>query len=104
MNFAALLEEHETDAQRVAVLDLSEGGCRLRSEAPLEKGASILVKLPGLEAVRATLVWSGEGEAGCAFDEHLHPATVELVIASATPKRRIVRSGQAAFGRQVIQP
>ena len=100
VNFAAVLEEHETEAQQVWVLDLSERGCRLRGEAAIAKGTSLLIKLPGAEAVRATVVWSSEGEAGCAFDDDLHAATVEQVIASATPKRRIVRFGQAAFGRQ----
>jgi hypothetical protein len=102
VNFAALLEEHGTETHAVSILDLSERGCRVRSETKLKKGAALFIKLPHTEALRASVVWSSETEAGCAFDEEMHPAAVEQVIASATPKRRIVQPGQQVFGLQAL--
>jgi PilZ domain len=67
----------------ISVIDLSERGFRVSSEATLEEGSSLLLKLPGIEAVRARVVWCNAGEVGCEFDEKLHTSTIDLVIASA---------------------
>ena len=100
VNFAAILEEQDATASEVSVLDLSERGFRVRTDDDLKVGSPLFVKLPGAEAVRAKIVWSRNGEAGCEFDEELRSGTLEMIVASATPKRRIVdaRTGKRWFG------
>jgi hypothetical protein len=97
VNFAAILEEQEAEASAASVLDLSERGVRIKTDAKVEVGSSLLIKLPCVAAVRAKVVWSRDGETGCEFDEHLYGSTVDEIIATATPKRRRVRQGTAFF-------
>jgi|GEM_PF-5582788 len=97
VNFAAILEEQGAQASAASVLDLSERGVRLRSDATMEVGSSLLIKLPCVAAVRAKVIWSCDGETGCEFEEHLYGSTVDEIIATATPKRRRVRQGTTLF-------
>jgi len=92
VNLAAHLHD-EANVRHVQIVDLSQGGCRVRGEQAATQGAALLIKLPGLEPLRATTVWVGTGEFGCAFETELHPATLELVAANAYPKRRKVVPG-----------
>ncbi len=95
VSFAAALNEQGTSARRVFVSDLSEQGFRLSSEPGLEEGLPLLLKLPGIEAVRGRVIWAKDGEIGCEFDEELDTATIESVIASATQQPAKV---QRVFG------
>jgi hypothetical protein len=97
---SALIDAQVADPSPVQVLDLSEAGFRIRTNASLEAGSSFLIKFSGAAALRATVMWCSNGEAGCSFESHVHPADLEQLIASATPKRRIVRPGTVMFGRR----
>ena len=99
VNLAAHLHD-EAAVRHVQIVDLSQGGCRVRSEQTGAVGGALLIKLPGLEPLRATTIWVGTGEFGCSFETELHPATLELVAANAYPKRRRVAAGsrQRLFG------
>ena len=85
MNFAAALREEGATTTSARVIDLSEGGCRLEGDVQLATGSEIWLKLPGLEAKRARLVWARGAEAGCEFETPLYPAELETL---APPKRR----------------
>ena len=92
VNFAAHIADDAT-VRHVQVIDVSEGGCRIRGVQAGEPGTALLIKLPGLEPLRATMVWHGDGEFGCSFDAALHPATIELLMRNAVPRRRNVEPG-----------
>lgn len=77
VNFAATLESEGVSSHAVSVLDISERGFRICTSAEVEHDSTMLIKLPGLEAVRAKVVWVKEGQIGCAFEEELHPASLE---------------------------
>jgi hypothetical protein len=85
VNFAAALREEGAKSTQARVTDLSEGGCRLRCDEPVEAGSEIWVKLPGLEAKRARLVWVEGENAGCEFETPLYQSEIDAL---ATTKRR----------------
>lgn len=92
VNLAAHIAD-DAAVHHVQVVDVSEGGCRIRGAPGSAPGTALLIKLPGLEPLRATSVWVGDDEFGCSFDAELHPATLELLLRNAVPKRRNVEPG-----------
>lgn len=64
------------------VTDISEEGCMIR----FAKGQDLVrdrlhsIKISGLEALSAYVIWCAEGKAGVAFSEPLHPATVQNLV------------------------
>jgi hypothetical protein len=100
VNFAAILESEGVSAHPASVLDISEQGFRIVTAAEVGQGTSMLIKLPGLEAVRATVVWSKEGQIGCSFDEELHPASIQML--TVDPAAGSGRSaGKTQFGSKL---
>lgn len=79
VNFAATLESEGMSAHPVQLLDLSEHGFRVSVQHEVEQGSALLIKLPGIEALRARIVWARDGELGCEFEEDLHPARIAVV-------------------------
>lgn len=92
VNFAAHIA-NDAAVRHVQVIDISEGGCRVLGVADGEPGTALLIKLPGLEPLRATVVWLGDGELGCRFEAELHPATLQLLLRNAMPRLRKVEPG-----------
>lgn len=90
VNLAAALREEGASTTPVQVLDLSPGGFKVHSESPLEEGSEVWLKLPGFEAKRSHVVWVKEKEAGCEFENELHPA--ELQNMTAPPRRGPVKN------------
>ena len=66
----------------VKVNNLSITGARIAVAQLLRTGDQIYLKLPGLEAIEARVVWVDSFEAGCEFARPLHPATFETVVRS----------------------
>ena len=60
------------------VLDLNEGGCLLEahgwSARPDER---VLIRLPGLSEIAASIIWVEDHKAGVAFEEPLYGPVVE---------------------------
>ena len=69
--------------ETVDVLDLSLAGARVRALAPLRTGYTIWLKLPGIEAQEARVVWTVGCESGCEFVRPLYPAVFETVAMHA---------------------
>ena len=85
VNFAAALSEESVTSIPVSVSDISEGGCKLYCEQPIDRDSDLWLKLPGLEARRVRVAW-GEGHSfGCEFDTHLYAGEIETLAPS---KRR----------------
>jgi PilZ domain len=64
----------------VKVNNLSATGARIAVAQMLRTDDQIYLKLPGLEAIEARVVWVDSFEAGCEFVRPLHPATFEAVV------------------------
>lgn len=62
-------------------LDLSCHGVRLAAMERMRIGEVLWITLPGLGPRRATVKWVDRFEIGCEFDEALHPAVLERIIA-----------------------
>ena len=62
-------------------LDLSCHGVRLAAMERLRIGEVVWITLPGLPPRRATVKWVDKFEVGCEFDEGLHPAVIDRMIA-----------------------
>jgi hypothetical protein len=62
------------------IADLSIGGFRLQSFMRLPIGTDIWIMLPSFEGRRARILWTRGHEAGCAFEQPLHPAILDHVV------------------------
>lgn len=62
------------------VTDMSVSGFRLQSFMKLLVGSDIWIMLPGFEGRRARVTWVVAHEAGCAFEQPLHPAILDHVV------------------------
>ena len=100
VNLAAMLEGAGTSMQRVLIRDLSERGCRVYAEAPIEKGSILMLQLPGMEVLRATVVWSDGNETGCAFENEFHSGAIDQVMGRSAGAQRPVVQRRGVFGRR----
>ena len=79
-------------ATDVTVLDLSQTGIRIASDADLAVGEEISIGLSGVGTRRAYVAWRREGRIGCAFVKPLAPPEVAHAFTSAS----VVRLGTPA--------
>lgn len=63
-----------------AIADLSVSGFRLQSFMKLLPGGELWIMLPSFEGRRARILWTRGHEAGCAFEQPLHPAILDHVV------------------------
>ena len=90
VNLAARLREPGATIVDAEVMNLSTDGYMAVTQLPLEIGASVWLKLPGLEPQNSRVMWSEDGKAGFQFASALHPAILEMVVQGnrkAPPKR-----------------
>jgi len=64
----------------VQIVDLSAEGFRAATHLQLDKGADVWLRLPGLEASHARVMWSEGHFIGCAFTRALHPAVDDMIV------------------------
>lgn len=88
VDFAAYVRECEAEVFEVTVLDLSEKSCRLGCEHHLERQATIWLKIPGMVARKATVVWAQGAEAGCEFVSAFHLSALEAAF-SQRPRKQL---------------
>ena len=74
--------QYRSGARRAAVKinNLSVTGARISVAHLLRPGDQFYLKLPGLEAIEAQVVWVDAFEAGCKFARPLHQATFEALV------------------------
>lgn len=83
----------QSRAIHAKVIDISEGGCKLRASAGFaNKGDRITIRLNGINAPLGTVVWSEGKEAGVAFENPMHIAMLDHLCASV--------DGAGEFARQ----
>ena len=80
VNLAARLREPGATIVDAEVRDLSTDGFMAETALPLEPGAIVWLKLPGLEPQNSRVAWSEDGKIGCEFSTPLHPLTLEMLI------------------------
>lgn len=81
------LREAGGTAAPVRLLDLSRHGFRTEWPYRLEKGRRIWLKIPGLEAMPATVAWEANYTIGCKFDAPLHAAVLARIVSLHKPQR-----------------
>lgn len=67
---------------QVQITNLSSKGVRLTVAQPLFPGRRIWLKMPMLASREAVVIWVRGSEAGCEFNEVLHPMIVEAITRS----------------------
>ena len=82
VNLAASLREPGASLSDAEVVNLSTTGFAAESDAPLETGSHVWLKLPGLEPVNSRVVWVEGRKAGFEFVTPIHCATLDLVLAA----------------------
>jgi hypothetical protein len=82
VNLAARLRDPGATIAEAEVLNLSIDGFMAETDLALETGATVWLKLPGLEPQNSRVVWIEQGKAGFQFATPLHQATLELMIAN----------------------
>lgn len=82
VNLAASLREPGASLAEAEVVNLSTTGFAAESDAALEIGAHVWLKLPGLEPTNSRVVWVEGQKAGFEFVTPLHSATLDLVLAA----------------------
>jgi PilZ domain-containing protein len=85
LNIAAALREEGATTATVFVIDISPGGFKIQSDEPPLEGTEVWLKLPGFEAKRSRVIWAKDKEAGCEFENELHAAEIETLVA---PRRK----------------
>ncbi len=83
VNLSAHLSDPGASVTDIDLANLSANGFMAQGELNLEPGATVWLKLEGLEPQSCSVVWVEDGKAGFEFATPLHPATVELVIAAS---------------------
>lgn len=73
---------------RSRIVDMSLTGFRLQSSAKLIAGMDVWVMFPGFEGRKATVSWVRSHEAGCRFENPLHPAIFDHIIRMSDPGAR----------------
>jgi len=74
------LRQRGAAAISVHIRDLSTHGFRVETHLGLAIGTPVWLRLPGLEASLAHVMWADGYLVGCAFDRPLHPAVLELIV------------------------
>jgi hypothetical protein len=67
----------------VQIVDLSTEGFRAQTHLVLAAGADVWLRLPGLEACHAKVMWTKGTFIGCAFERPLHPAVLDMVVSKS---------------------
>ena len=80
IEIGAGLRQRGASGVSVLVMDLSIHGFRASTHLELAQGADVWLRLPGLEAYHATVVWSKGQYIGCAFERPLHPAVLDMIV------------------------
>jgi hypothetical protein len=64
----------------VQLLDLSEGGCKIRAKAGFaEIGDRVTMKVNGVNAPLGVIAWVEGALAGVAFEGAMHPAVIDYL-------------------------
>ena len=100
VNFSGFLRENVATVVPVEVTDLSTDGCRFRASGHFETATTVWLKIAGLGARQARIIWAQDGACGCEFVAPLQSEVVEQLYEAEQRKLRAsLQPGQRGFGR-----
>ncbi|MGY6551744.1 MAG: PilZ domain-containing protein [Erythrobacter sp.] len=71
----------------VDLIDISEGGCKIRAKAGFANlGDRVVMKVGGINAPLGSIVWIEGALAGIAFNGEMHPAIIDYLCEQAGHK------------------
>lgn len=79
----AALRQRGASGVSVQVTDLSIHGFRAATHLELQEGTDVWLRLPKLEPYHAKVAWSRGQFVGCEFVRPLHPAVLDMIVATA---------------------
>jgi hypothetical protein len=72
----------------VDLLDISEGGCKIRGKAGFaEIGDRVTMRVGGIHAPLGLIAWIDGGLAGVAFEGAMHPAVIDYLCLSQDDRK-----------------
>lgn len=80
VELGAGLRQRGASGVSVQIMDLSTDGFRVATHLELFPGTDVWLRLPGLEACHARVMWAQGHYVGCAFVRPLHPAVLDMVV------------------------
>lgn len=83
VELGAGLRQRGASGVSVQIMDLSTDGFKAATHLELYPGTDVWLRLPGLEASHARVMWSQGHYVGCAFVRPLHPAVLDMIVAKA---------------------
>ncbi|MDQ4086413.1 MAG: PilZ domain-containing protein [Pseudomonadota bacterium] len=83
VELGAGLRQRGASGVSVQIMDLSTDGFKAATHLELCPGTDVWLRLPGLEASHARVMWSQGHYVGCAFLRPLHPAVLDMIISKA---------------------
>lgn len=83
VDLGAGLRQRGAASVTVQVEDLSVDGFRAQTSLQFAQDDEVWLRLPGLEAYAARVVWIDGGRIGCAFVRPLHSAVLEMIVERA---------------------
>ncbi len=81
VELGAGLRQRGASGCTVQIMDLSTDGFRVATHLELFPGTDVWLRLPGLEACHARVMWAEGHYVGCAFVRPLHPAVLDMIVA-----------------------
>ena len=82
-----------TDQRIVQLLDISQGGMKVRSKSGLERSGEVVVEIAGLPDLQARVRWIQQDVHGLVFDE---PLTLQALVGWVRLQQSKKPSGRAA--------
>ena len=98
VNFGASVRDGATRSLKVKVSDLSTSGCRIECGAELQPKDEVWIKLTGMVAMRAVVIWSSDGQAGCKFSLPIEPIVLSGFVVGQSKERK------ESFHRRQVPP
>ena len=90
---SAFVREDAATVVPVEVTDLSTDGCCFRAPGNFETATLVWLKIAGLGARQARIVWAGGGAYGCEFCKPLQSEMVEQLYDAEQRKLRAAHAG-----------
>ena len=78
---AATLRDRRSNKFEVHLVDLSASGFQAEAHPSLDPGAIVWLAIPGMQGMEATVMWRKRAVIGCRFNQPLHPAVFDHLVA-----------------------
>jgi hypothetical protein len=100
VNFSGFVRESVATVVPVEVTDLSTDGCRFSASGGFETATTVWLKIAGLGARQARIIWARGADYGCEFVSPLQSEVVEQLYEGEQRRLRTsLQGGQRRFGR-----